>query len=392
MFISGAGVPGLTLAILLGQAGLRVAVADAAPLPGAPDTLPPAARNRTSAFMKGSVNILARTGAWADCLEEGAPLCRLSILDRHRTRRDEKLRVDFQARDIGLAEFGVNMPNEILRAALVKRARKIANITLLAPAALDEIEVMAQQVAITLATGQVFTAALAVGADGRHSKLRERAGIAFKTQDYDQAALTCLFHHSRPHENTSLEFHYPGGPFTTVPLPGNTSSLVWVERGMDADALMRLRKAEFTATLQKRTEGLLGRVSLATAPSCWPLISCAADRLTAPRVALMAEAAHVLHPMGAQGLNLSLRDAAALAELIIEAKQLGLDPGSTTLLDRYERARHLDIQGRRHGTDMLARLLVRDNPLAQDARRAGLKLVDSFFPLKAMIMKKGLAA
>lgn len=386
ILIAGGGAPGLILATLLAPLGLRVTVIDPAPFAGMAQAKPD---TRTSALMQGSINIVRAAGAWDDCAAHGAELRILRIIDEN-GRRGAAVQADFHASEIGLDSFAVNMPNGILRAALCDRARAIKNITLLPGRSLADFSVGAQAQA-TLDDGTAIDAALIVGADGRNSKVREIADIPARTHDFEQSAITCLIEHSKPHDYISTEFHRPAGPFTLVPLPGKMSSVVWVDDTAAADAMMKVSKQSFTQALQDRTRDALGTVRMVAGPSCWPLTGLRAARLTAPRVALIAEAAHVLHPLGAQGLNLSLRDAAALAEVIADAARLGLDIGSTVTLAAYEKRRAADVDGRVFGTEGFNHLVSNEKAAIHGLRRAGLRVVSGFAPLKALAMQQGLA-
>lgn len=386
ILIAGGGAPGLALACLLAPMGLRVAVIDPAPFASMADVKTDA---RTAALMQGSINVLRAAGAWNDCAGHGAELRILRIIDEN-GRRGAAVQADFRASEIGLDAFAVNMPNNILRAALCERARGIQNITLLPGRTLAGFT-NDGRVTATLDNGIIIDAALLVGADGRHSKVREIAGIASRTHDFGQSAITCLIEHTKPHDYISTEFHRPAGPFTLVPLPGKMSSVVWVDHADEADALMKISKPSFMQALQDRTRDALGTVRLMAGPSCWPLLGLRAARLTAARVALIAEAAHVLHPLGAQGLNLSLRDAAALAEVIADAARLGLDIGSAVTLAAYEKRRVADVDGRVYGTEGFNHLVSNSKTAVHGLRRAGLRVVSGFAPLKNIAMQQGLA-
>lgn len=380
VFISGGGVPGLTLALLVAELGLSVVVAD--PQRPNPDSIDKP-DGRTAALMAGSVNILKATGHWDGVAHRGAALETLRIVE------DKKTQADFHAADIGLPYFGINMPNAPLRVALFTAAEQHENITLLCPDRIQSAE--ADDVGITLSTsgGKSFRARLLAGADGRSSQTRALCGIDVRERDYGQKAITCVFSHSKPHQGISTEIHRSGGPFTMVPLPGDQSSVVWVEYAADADAFTALRKQDFTQALQDRTNGLVGKIELVTSPESWPLKAMQAKSFIAPRTALMAEAAHVLHPLGAQGLNLSLRDAATLAEEITDAARRGLDIGSATVLNRYQHRRKADIFSRLIGTDSLNRMVSNNIGLLKVLRSAGLKTIESIEPLRRFAMQEG---
>ncbi|MGZ9107896.1 MAG: FAD-dependent monooxygenase [Micavibrio sp.] len=380
VLISGGGVPGLALAILLGDLGLDVVVIDPHP-PVAVNAVKP--DGRTAALMAGSVNILKAARVWDNLEPHGAPLETLRIIE------SKSARADFHADDIGLPYFGINMPNGIQRATLAAQVAKNKNITFLTPSALENFTVDDVGVGVTLTDGQKIRARLLVGADGRDSAVRTQCGIAVWERDYGQKAITCLIDHSRSHHHISTEFHRPGGPFTIVPLPGNSSSIVWVEYADEADAVLKLRRADFEQGLQDRTEGLVGKINLVTPPQSWPLKALRSKSLIAPRTALIAEAAHVLHPLGAQGLNLSLRDAATLAEELADAARRGQDIGSAAILRRYEFRRRADIVTRLIGTDSLNRMVSNDVSLLRTLRGMGLKTIDAIEPLRRFAMQEG---
>jgi 2-octaprenyl-6-methoxyphenol hydroxylase len=334
--------------------------------------------------MAGSVNVLKSAGGWEGCEKAGAPLEILRIVDDNGRR----IQADFAASEIGLPWFAVNIQNGILRAALAARIAEMENVRCFIPARLAAAETDGGGVTATLEDGRRIRAQLLVGADGRDSKVREIAGIACRFHDFGQKAITCLLDHEKPHRNISTEFHRPAGPFTLVPLPGNRSSLVWAERAADADALLQ---GDVRAAIQERSAGMLGEIALASPAMAWPLRALRAKGLTAPRIALMAEAAHVLHPVGAQGLNLSLRDAAALAETIADAMRAGQDPGAASVLEAYARRRGPDILSRAAGTESLSNIMTSALPFAREMRRGGLRLVAGLPPLRRLAMQEGLA-
>lgn len=380
ILISGGGVPGLVLALLLGDLGLRVTVVD--PHPPTPiDNIQP--DGRTAALMVSSVNILKSAGVWDDCATHGAALEILRIIDGG-------TRADFHATDIGQEFFGINMPNTLTRALLAARVRDHRDITFVTPAAIKTFITDDLGIDAVLSDGSAIRARIIVGADGRDSITRRIAGIDCHARDYGQNAITLLIEHSRDHQNISTEFHRPGGPFTLVPLPGKISSVVWVEYAADADHFMTLRLPDFEQAVQDRTESMLGKITLRANPSAWPLKSMRAKSLIGPRLALVAEAAHILHPLGAQGLNLSLRDVATLAEEIADAARCGLDIGSQSVLDRYQFRRRADITTRSIGTDGLNRMVSNDLSVLRMLRGAGLRAVDSVPALRRFAMNEGI--
>ena len=390
IIISGAGVPGLTLALLLAPLGLSVTLID----PNAPeplDKLKP--DNRTSALMQSSVNVLkaADADSWEKCQTYIAPLKTLRIIDETGGSRPEPLKFDFSAREIGLSHFADNVPNNVLRSALWEACTRHEKIHMICPAALARFDADDFKVTAHLEDGQTVTGRLLIGADGRRSVVRAQAGIGTDTKPIRQHAITCRIEHSVHHDFISTEFHRQTGPFTLVPLPGNVSSVVWVTPEDTANSFMSLDKGSFVKALQDRTRGVLGEITLLDSPASYPLQPLTADRITGKRVVLIAEAAHALHPMGAQGLNLSLRDAAVLAELIIDHSRLGIDIGSRPVLEAYAQKRRLDITSRMNGTYGLSRMLSHHLAPLHNIRRKGLKAITALPALKEYIMKEGMA-
>lgn len=382
--VSGGGIAGLGLGILLAGAGLDVHLIDAAP----PSSKSPPS-GRTVALMENSLNILKAANIWDAVKDHAAPLEIMRIIDDNSVAG--RTEVDFHADDIGLQQFGYNIPNNILRDALYDAAKKTKRLTLHMPDALAAYEVHGSGMTAALKSGKNISASLIVGADGRNSMVRQISGIECAEHDDKQSAITCLIAHSRSHNNTATEFHRPGGPLALVPMPGNISSVVWIEPGTRADEFMRLKKNEFTQALQEQTKDILGAIQLESNPECWPLKTLKAKNLTAPRAVLMAEAAHVISPITAQGLNLSLRDVAALAETLVDAARAGLDIGSASVLQKYERRRRVDINTRVFGVDGMNKIVSNDANAVKGLRRAVLKTLDHAGPLKKMAMRAGLA-
>ena len=382
--IAGGGIAGLTLGILLAQGGIQVDLIDPAP-PPAPDVIKPS--GRTAALFGSSVDIIRQTGIWSAIEPYSGRMETMRIIDSHGR---ESPSADFEAGEIGKAQFGYNVPNGLLRSALYQRAKKIKNLTLHVPGRVESFDAATAHIRVNLHEGRPLHAALLVGADGRNSPVRAQAGIAAQEKTYPQSALTFLINHSRSHGHISTEFHRPGGVLALVPLPGNQSSVVWIEAAEQAQALIGLKKQEFEQALAKATDNLLGGVTLETPPECWPLSALKAKRLTGTRLALIAEAAHVLSPVAAQGLNLSLRDVAALADLAIRHKKLGLDIGSVTMLREYERARRGDVTLRSFGVDALSRAAGNDNPIINELRQIGMKTLKRAGPFKRLMMRQAL--
>lgn len=388
--IAGAGLAGLTLAALLGRAGLSVVLCDKGPVPEALSRVRPT--GRTVALMRPSIGALEKTGAWQRCAASGGALRAMRLIDDSRAEIFPVARVEFRANEVGLREFGVNMPNTVLRAALAESVAQTPGVRFLAGRGFDGFSVTETDVQVNLEESGHLRARLLVGADGALSAVRAAAGIAVKTHDYGQSALTCLISHDHSHENVSTEFHRPTGPFALVPLPGKMSSVVWVEPQERADEIMTLDSETFRQALERRSAGLLGGIRLETPPERWPIRRLRAHRLTAPRVALIAEAAHVMSPITAQGLNLSLRDVADLADTLISAARTGVDPGARAVLERYETCRMPDVRSRVMGTDAINRLVSTNKILPWLARQAGYRALEACGPLRRAAIRQGLAS
>ncbi|MFQ5624929.1 MAG: FAD-dependent monooxygenase, partial [Paracoccaceae bacterium] len=249
---------------------------------------------------------------------------------------------------------------------------------------------------VSLTDGRQIEAALVVGADGRNSAVRQHLAIAVRTWRYGQKALVFNVWHGRPHDGVSTEIHRSGGPFTLVPLPDHEgkhrSAVVWMETGAHADELFRMPQDAFEERLNRRSCGILGGLKLASPRRIWPIIAQEAERLAGPRAVLIAEASHVIPPIGAQGLNMSLRDIACLRDLLVQAREAGTDFGAPDVLNSYARNRRTDIAVRIRGVDMLNRMAMAETPALRDLRRAGLHFLHETGPLRRAAMVAGLGA
>jgi 2-octaprenyl-6-methoxyphenol hydroxylase len=389
VLIAGGGIAGLSLAVLLGKAGLSITVIEPHQLVF---TNIEKHFGRTAALMGGSINVLKALGIWGELEKQTAPLQVMRIIDDSKPNH-EPVTIDFAASEAGYDSFGYNIPNLMLHEKLAHQIDDIENIRII-QAKLETIQVKPNTITAKLDNGEVVETTLLVGADGKKSVVRALAGIKTKENNYRQSAITCLIEHSKPHGNISTEHHRPGGPFTTVPMPDKNgkhlSSVVWVEKEEDAENYLRLDKGAFEKALQKRTRNALGEIKLASDPECWPLKGIIADKITAPRIALIAEAAHAMSPIGAQGLNLSLRDVASLSEVIIDARRLGEDIGKQTILEKYAKRRHLDIVSRYYGVDSYNRIVSNNLGFLRELRKAGLKTLKTVPAFKNIAMHQGL--
>lgn len=379
--VVGGGPAGVATALGLAQRGVRTALI----------TGPERTRDqRTTALMDGSVQILSRYGLWDRLSSHAAPLRDLRIVDATR-RLVRAPEVTFRSHEIGLEAFGYNIENDVLRRELMAAATEVPLLTVLS-ASLENLTVGRESAALQLDTGETVEARLVVAADGRSSKVRACLGIDVRTRAYPQVALTFTVRHTRPHEDISTEFHTETGPFTLVPLPGNRSSIVCVVDDRQAVDILGLDTPALARELERRAFSLLGAFELEDNKGAFPLAAETATQLVSDRVALMAEAAHVMPPIGAQGLNLGLRDADAIVSLAADAVAQGMDPGAEALLSRYSEGRSRDIEARMRAVDLLNRSLLSDLVPVQGARGLGLYLLDRFAPLRRRLMRLGVGA
>ncbi|MGN7438176.1 MAG: FAD-dependent monooxygenase [Alcanivorax sp.] len=386
--IVGGGIAGLTLTKLLSDQGVNIHLIEPRPPAALNDT---STTGRTVALMQTSLNILKAAGQEDFCKKHGTKMEAMRLYDDSISGQDPIIS-EFEAFDIGLPYFSMNIPNNPLRAKLYEDIKASQNVTIHENRKLRDItQNAASGIKATLDNDETIEAQLIVGSDGRESLVRKLAHIKTTRKMYGQTAITLVINHSKSHQNISTEFHRPGGPFAIVPMKGNQSSIVWVENSDKADELLKLPKKAFESTLQDATKGLLGAINMETTPEGWPLCSIKAKSLTAERIALIAEAAHVMSPITAQGLNLSLRDVATLAETVIDTLRVGEDIGKQATLKTYESRRRADIGTRTFGVDTLNNLVRTDRAPIKDIRRIGLKMVDKFSPLKMLAMQHGLA-
>ncbi len=378
--VIGGGPAGLAAAIALAESGARVALIA---------RRVPYADNRTTALLGSSVDFLRRLGVWPRCEDRAAPLQTMRLVDdTGRLIRAPEVR--FSSLEIGLEQFGYNIQNRVLMVALEARAAELANLIRF-DAEADAITPEDALVTIGIGDGKSLSARLAVGADGRQSLSRKAADITVRRRDLNQAALTFNIAHSRPHRNISTEFHTPQGPCVFVPLPGDRCSVVWVASPKEAERRLAMSDDELSDAAEAQSHSILGRVRVEPGRNLFPLAIEAPGKFARHRVALIGEAAHVLPPIGAQGLNMGLRDAADIAEIAGQAMSLGEDPGSPTVLARYQSARRADVTSRIFAIDIANRSLLSDFLPMQSVRAAGLHLIGAIGPLRRLAMREGLA-
>lgn len=376
--VVGAGPAGLATAIGLAARGVSTALVTG------PDR---GADHRTTALLEGSVRILDAFGVWASIAPRAAPLRDMRIADATR-RLVRAPEVTFRSAEIGLDAFGYNIENDALRNGLLAAAMEMPSLHI-ARTSVERIDFARDAVTLALADGSRLSARLVAGADGRQSTVRAAAGINMRNRAYPQVAFTATVRHTRPHEDTSSEFHTESGPFTLVPLAGDRSSIVCVVTEREAIRLLGLTDEALARELEARASSVLGRFEMEGGRGAFPLAAETAESLVGDRVALLSEAAHIMPPIGAQGLNLGLRDAAALVALVADAVASGRDPGSREVLTRYADKRQRDISNRMSAVDLLNRSLLSDLVPVQSVRGFGLYLLDRVGPLRRTLMRLG---
>jgi 2-octaprenyl-6-methoxyphenol hydroxylase len=382
--ISGASFAGLALAGALAQAfegELAIALVDR----GAPGQAGEASDSRASAIAAGSKRMLDVLGVWGDVAHCAQPVRRIEISD---SSLEDGVRPTLLAYDNEIAggePATYIVPNAPLLAALARRTLAAPGVRLIAGQA-RALSLETGEASVGLEDGRRIGCRLVVAADGRRSLLREAAGLKTVGWSYGQTGIVVIVAHERPHDGIAVQHFLPGGPFAILPLTGNRSCVTWSERADEAARIMALSDPDFLAELDKRFGGRLGALSLAAPRQSWPLGMHLARRYVATRFALVGDAAHGVHPIAGQGLNLALRDAAALAEVVTDAARLGLDIADAGALEKYERWRRFDSSTSATVFDGLNRLFSNDSMLLRTARAAGLGVVDRLPWLKSMLV------
>jgi 2-octaprenyl-6-methoxyphenol hydroxylase len=384
ILVVGAGPAGLAAAIAFRDFGARPLVIDTSKQASAK-----AARGRSAALFNKTVAFLQQIGVWDSCSRSAEPLRVLQFIDDtgRLLRAPDRL---FDASEIGEAAFGYNIANADLMAAIIARA-KLLDVPITASGPLVSFRETETEAVLLFEDGTEVGAPIVVAADGAASATRQAAGIGTFGWSYDQTAIATSFSHERLHRGGCIELHRSAGPFTLVPLPGNRSSLVWVERKTEAERLLALNDADFAGEVEKVSHLALGAISDVAERASFPLSFLAARELGRRRVALIGEAAHVAPPIGAQGLNLGFRDAQVLADLLGAAKGRGEDLGCESLLRAYSTARRGDILSRTLAIDVLNRSLMSSFLPFQAARGLGLYALGAIGPLRRAFMRRGIA-
>lgn len=389
--ISGGGIAGLTAAAAFGKAGFSVLCVDPAP----PITTRDAdgADLRSTAFLQPARDFLNDIGLWSVLAPYATPLQTMRIVDAGDEVAEPRVTKDFDAADISEEPFGWNLPNWLLRREISAVLNDLSNVEFRPGVKAETLFTRTAQARVGLSDATKVFAKLVIAADGRNSPMRDAAGIGVQTTRFGQKALAFAVTHSLPHRFVSTEIHRTGGPFTLVPLPDfdgkPSSAIVWMEEATKADALMALNETAFENAMNKRSCELYGPLKLASKRTIWPIIAQKADSLIAERLAVVAEAAHVVPPIGAQGLNMSLKDIATLLDLAIKhPEQLG----DQQMLDAYQKARYGDVKLRVAGITALNRTSMASDQTLRDLRAKGIDLLHGIGPVRHGLMKLGLGA
>jgi 2-octaprenylphenol hydroxylase len=382
--IVGAGMVGAALACALGQARLRVALVEAQPFHH--DWPADSFDQRVSAITRASQNIFASLGAWEDmCAERISPYRDMHVWDATGNGV-----IHFDSADIGEPVLGHIIENRVIQSALLKRVDALDSVELMTPATVASFEVQADCVQARLDNGRVINAALIVGADGGRSPLREMAGIEVQGWSYGQEAVIARIETSAPHQETAWQRFMPDGPLAFLPLSDGSSSIVWSTSPEHARELLAMDDAAFLDALQQSFGDQLGRMLSCGPRAAFPLRMQHARQYTQPRLALIGDAAHTIHPLAGQGVNLGLADAAALAEVLVQAHRQHQDIGGHRVLRRYERWRKGDNMTMITSMESFKRLFASRTPLVRWLRNTGLRLTDKLGPAKNLIMRQAM--
>jgi len=384
IFVAGGGMVGLTAALALAQGGLGVMLAD--PLDRAAVT-DKAFDGRVSALNYSSVRMYRALGVWQHLEPQAQPINDILVTDAGLDRVASPFSLHFDHAEVG-EPLGYMVENRRIRAGLFAAADESPNLKLLPRAQADGIALAHDRATVTLSNGDEISAQVVLAADGRDSHLRDTVGIDTVSWKYDQHGIVTVVTHERSHNGVAYEHFQPSGPFAILPMTGNRSALVWTERNALTPTIMSLLESEFTAEVARRFGAHLG-VMRADGPRwSYPLRFHLAREYVRPHFALVGDAAHGIHPIAGQGLNLGLKDAAALAETILDAARLGIDFGAEDVLKRYERWRRFDSFVLGAATDTLNKLFSNDVTPVRLARDLGLGIVDGIAPLRRFFMRQ----
>jgi len=384
VLIVGGGMVGLPLALALAQGGLKTLVVDAKQ---PAKVLEPEFDGRVSALAYASVRMLTALGVWERLEPHAQPIREILVTDGRAGKSASPFSLHFDAGEVGADALGHIAENRHIRAALHGAVGSCPNLELAAPAIVESIAMNAGGAVARLGDGEEISAAVVIAADGRDSALRAQMEMQIIGWSYPQTGIVATVEHDKPHNGVAYEHFLPSGPFAILPMPGNRSSLVWTEAKAKAPALLALGEQEFNQELAARFGGHLGKTWSAGPRWSYPLSFHLAREFVRPRFALAGDCAHGIHPIAGQGLNLGLKDGAALAEVLLDAARLGRDIGALDTLKRYERWRRFDSFALAASTDALNRLFSNDIAPLRHLRDLGLGIVDSIGPARRFFMR-----
>ncbi len=388
ILIAGGGIAGMSAAARFAADGHRIMIVDPAPVDIGEGT-----DLRTTAFLQPGIETLKKAGVWDAIKPTGAELRVMRIVDAGGTEMTPRETADFDGAETTQGFFGWNVSNKAARVSLMAKLETLPNVDFRFSTTVTGFIGTARYGEATLSGDETVRAKLVVAADGRNSSLREFAGIKHRRWAYDQSALVFVVTHDKPHDNISTEIHRTGGPLTLVPMPDLNgkpcSSVVWMTPADRAQQLYNMDDATLSAEITRDTMSMFGPLTVASPRAVWPMISQVPSRLISARLALVAEAAHVVPPIGAQGLNMSLHDIETLADLMAKAKLRGDDIGATTLLKSYERKQLPKTLARVGGIDLLNRASMFEPRTLRDLRYAGLTAINRIGPLRKLAIKVG---
>lgn len=382
--IVGGGLNGPALALALAGGGMRVTVVDARPAPARAES---GFDGRAYSLAHASKRLLGVIGVWAHIADRVQPILQIKASDGHAGAGAAPFFLHFDHAEIEEGPMGFMVEDRHLYAAFLAAMADVPNITLLSGETIIAQSVDATGANVTLASGRQLTARLIVGCDGRTSGTAQRAGISRTGWAYGQTALVTAVEHALPHNGIAHQFFMPQGPLAILPLPGNRSSIVWSEEATRATQIQALNDTDYGNALRPRFGDFLGEIKLAGTRFTYPLNLTLANSFIAPRLALVGDAAHGVHPIAGQGLNLGLRDVGALAQVLIEAQRRGEDIGATDVLERYQQWRRFDTTALALGMDSVNRLFSNDNPLMRVARDLGMGAVNAMPALRRRFIR-----
>jgi 2-octaprenyl-6-methoxyphenol hydroxylase len=385
VIVAGGGLNGPALALALAGAGLSVAVVDAQPPRSRADA---GFDGRAYALAIASQKLLSVIGTWPVVADRAQPLREVRAHDGHAGEGAAMLGLQFDSAELDGGPVGYMLEDRHLYSAFQDALDAAPTITMIAGTSVLSQTTTASGISVMLSNGRELTGRVLIGADGRRSGVAERAGIKRRGWGYGQTALVCALEHDLPHDGIAHQFFMPTGPLAILPLTGNRCSIVWSEKDSNARAIAALSDVDFLGALRPRFGDFLGEIRLASPRFTYPLTLTLAEEYVAPRLALVGDAAHGVHPIAGQGLNLGLRDVGALAEVLVEAHRRGEDIGAADVLERYQRWRRFDSTAMALGMDAVNKLFSNNNPLLRAGRDLGMGLAQALPGLRRRFMRE----